>query len=120
MLIEVAGHQFLAGASLASDQDANGPGRDQANRLVHLHHGATLADNGILCGCGLPDFHRLGHEPPGRDGLVDQTQQFRCFKGLEKIFIGAELGRRDGRPGRVMGRHQNDRQMRVGGVQDFY
>ena len=119
VLIEVPRHQFLARAGFTPDQDADRPGGHQANGFVHLHHGATPADDRILAGFDLLEFHRHGHEPLDLNGLLDQVQKLQWLKGLNEIFVGTQFRGLDGDLRRVMGRHQYDRKMWVGRVQGF-
>ena len=64
-----------------------------------------------------PSLHRLGHEPAGGDGLLDELQQFRHFKRLEQIIVSAGLRGFDGGFGGAVRGHHHDRQPRLGGVQ---
>ena len=116
VLEQIPRHQFLAGAGLAPDQNAHRSGGHQSDHLIHLDHRATPADDGILRGFRLADFHGLGSQALGFDGLLDQFHQFRRLERLEEVFVSAQLCRRDGRLCRVMGRHQNHGKMRVGVV----
>ena len=65
---------------------------------------------------GFAHLHRLGHQPAAGDGRGDQVQQFIGFKRLEQIIVRAELGGLDGGFGRAVRGHQDDGQLRFGGV----
>ena len=63
------------------------------------------------------DLHRIGHQPARGDRLIHQPQQFRNFKRLDEIIVGARLGGFNGRFRRAVGGHHQDRQARPRGVQ---
>ena len=117
VLINRAGNQFLAGPGGAANQDRGGCGRDPSDFLVDGLHRPAFADDGRLVRPGLAHFHRFGHEPAAGDGGSDQIQQFIRFKRFEQIIARPEFGGFDGRLGCAVRGHQDDRLLRLCGVE---
>src|SRR5579885_612205 len=117
VLVNGAGNKLLAGAGLAADQHADRFGGDAADFLVNVLHGAAVADDGVASAARRAQGHRLNHAAAGHDGLLDQFEQFRNFKGFDEVIVGARLCGFNGRLGGGGSSQQKDGQTRLGGVQ---
>src|SRR5262249_42329672 len=98
MLINSAGHEFLAGAGLAENEDGGVGARDPADRLVDLLHRRASADKDV--GRWRPrrvilKHRRHGQQAAGRTGACDHLLQRVVPEWLEQIVERAPLHRLD-------------------------
>ena len=117
VLIDRPGDQLLAGAALAADQHGDVLRRHPADRLVHLLHGRTAADqhvgrspatgssSGITAGTRM---RRLISK-----ARADEFAQLLQLQRLEEVVEGPELHRLDGCVRRPVAGDEDDRDLGV-------
>ena len=112
VLPQCAGHEFLAGAGLAQDQNGNGLLGHAADLLVNGLHGAALADERNLPRRLHAQRDLFPPAPAGGRGTGQDGKQLLHLEGFENIVERAAPRRLDRRLGRAMRRHQHDRKVR--------
>ena len=115
VVIEGAGHQFLARAAFAQDQHVDVLRRDPADGLAHLLHDRTAADDAV--GAVLGRQHgRHAHQPGRLEGAVEDLAESLQIDRLDEVIEGAALHGLDGRLRGAVGRDEDDRPPRVAAV----
>ena len=108
VLIDGAGHEFLARSGFAPDQDGDGLGGNAADFLAHVLHRAARADESRAAfDRGVRQSHRLAHEAAGFHGSMEQAEELPHLKRLLQVIVGAQLGGFDGGFNGAVRRHQN-------------
>ena len=116
VLVDGAGHQFLARARLAAYQYQRVRGRGTADGLVDLVHGAARAHQrlGVTAVTGLGRHgHPSAHPAARLHRLVDEREDVGDVEGLQDVVERTELGGFDGSLGGGVGRHDDDRETGV-------
>jgi len=88
------GHQFLAGSTLAGNQDRGGGGGHLFDQLIDLNHARILANHPGKARPGqngLPQADIFTNQGIMLDRLVNRDNQFVVGKGLGQIIKGAGL-----------------------------
>ena len=113
MLIERAGDEFFSSPRRPANQDGRLCRGNPANFLVNCLHCAAPADYGRTIRVGFAQVHGLGHELAARHSRSDEFQQFVCFKRFDQVITRTQLRGLNGCFGCSVGRHQNDRLLRL-------
>src|SRR6516164_5835245 len=126
MLVDGAGDQFLAGATLPRNQHGKGLVGDTADGLVRFLHPRAGADDGFagefFVRRRLRDHGWLAHQAGDLQGLADYPVQFLHIERFEQVVVSPVPHRLDGRVGRPDHGDKHDRDAGVNGadlVQDL-
>jgi hypothetical protein len=126
VLVDGAGDQLLAGATLARDQHGYVLGGDAADGLVHLAHRRAAPHDGfaldVVVRRRLRDDGRLAHQAGDLQGLADHPVQLLHVERLEQVIVSPLPHRLDGGVRRPRQGDKHDRDAGVKGadlVQDL-
>ena len=109
VIVQRAGHQFLAGAGLAVDHHGEVGLHQARERAIDFLHRRRAPDErhalDLLGRAGVAVLARLGHR------AADDADQLLEVEGLRQIVIGAALRRADRGHEGVLRAHDDDRQL---------
>ena len=111
IVMQSLGQELLARPGLAHDHDGQIRLRHARNDTIDVLHGGRAANQRqrLALPFGACDLRAaLGF----RQGPPDDRDQLLQIERLGQIFVGAFLGRRDGRHQRILGAHDDNRQVR--------
>ena len=104
------GHQFLAGAAPAADQDVHVVGSDLADQAAELLHTPAAPDESLVprpLAHGGPENLDLGDQATRLQALLDDEPHLLELHRLDQVVGGSQLHGADGRCDRPVARHHD-------------